>query len=120
VEVSTDGGRSWKDAGLQQPIFSKAWTRFLLGWNWDGKETQIMSRATNEYGDIQPTIMELAQLWGNQTKPPEPASEIASFWETAAISQFLNNPIQIWKVSQDGSIQDGTFSPFRMNSGLVR
>ncbi|MBZ5698769.1 MAG: sulfite dehydrogenase [Acidobacteriia bacterium] len=120
VEVSTDGGKTWKDARLQQPIFRKAWTRFLLGWNWNGTETQIMSRATNEYSDIQPTIMELAKLWGNQTTPPEPASEIASFWETAAISQFLNNPIQIWKVSQDGSIRDGTFSTFKMNPGLVR
>jgi sulfane dehydrogenase subunit SoxC len=120
VEVSTDGGRSWKDASLQQPIFSKAWTRFLLNWNWDGKQTEIMSRATNEYGDIQPTVMELAQLWGKQTNPPESAAQIASFWETAAISQFLNNPIQIWKISPDGSVHDGTFSNFRMLPGLVR
>ncbi|MBZ5700087.1 MAG: sulfite dehydrogenase [Acidobacteriia bacterium] len=113
VEVSTDGGRTWKDANLQQPIFSKAWTRFRHPWNWDGAETQIMSRATNEYGNIQPTIMELAKLWGDDRTPPLPATQIVSFWETAEMSTYLNNPIQIWKVNQDGSIQDATYSTLK-------
>lgn len=113
VEVSTDGGRTWKDARLQMPVFRKAWTRFLLGWNWDGTETQIMSRATNEYGDIQPTIMELAKLWGDDRTPPISAEKIISQWETAQMSTYLTNPIQIWKVNQDGSIQDATFSTLK-------
>ena len=113
VEVSTDGGKTWKDAHLQTPVFKKAWTRFLLGWNWDGSETQIMSRATNEYGDIQPTIMELAKLWGDDRTPPISAEKIMSQWETAQMSTYLTNPIQIWKLNQDGSIQDATFSTLK-------
>ena len=27
VEVTADAGKTWKDANLQQPVFSKAWTR---------------------------------------------------------------------------------------------
>ena len=111
VEVSTNGGKSWKDADLQQPIFSKAWTRFRLGWNWDGTETEIMSRCTNEYGDIQPTMMELAKLWGDDRTPPIPADKIMSFWQTASIAEFLNNPIQIWRVKPDGSVQDALYGP---------
>ena len=28
VEISTDDGKTWKDAELQQPVLSKAFTRF--------------------------------------------------------------------------------------------
>src|ERR1019366_1174256 len=41
VEVSTDGGRTWKDAQLQQPVLPKAHTRFCFPWNWNGEETVI-------------------------------------------------------------------------------
>ena len=112
VEVSTDNGGTWKDAQLQEPVFRKAFTRFRLGWNWDGAETVIMSRCTNEYGDIQPTMMELAQLWGNGREPRIPAAEIIKFWETANVGEFLNNPIQLWRVKQDGSVQDALYSSF--------
>ena len=37
VEISTDHGKTWKDAEMQQPVFSKAFTRFRLMWNWDGQ-----------------------------------------------------------------------------------
>ena len=37
VEVSTDGGRTWKDAKLQEPVLPKAHTRFRFHWNWDGR-----------------------------------------------------------------------------------
>ncbi|MBZ5698689.1 MAG: molybdopterin-dependent oxidoreductase [Acidobacteriia bacterium] len=115
VEVSTDNGWTWKDANLQQPIFSKAWTRFRLPWNWDGTETVIMSRCTNEYGDIQPTMLELAKLWGDDRTPPIPASEIEQWWETSSISEFLNNPIQPWRVKPDGSIQDALYNTLLPN-----
>jgi sulfane dehydrogenase subunit SoxC len=47
VEVSTDGGRSWVDAELQHPILPMATVRFRHLWNWDGRETVILSRATD-------------------------------------------------------------------------
>jgi len=38
VEVSTDGGKSWKEAKLQTPVHTKAHTRFTFDWVWDGEE----------------------------------------------------------------------------------
>jgi len=32
VDVSTDGGESWKEAKLQAPVLSKAHTRFNFDW----------------------------------------------------------------------------------------
>jgi len=114
VEVSTDSGRTWKDAVLQTPIYKKAHTRFRYDWNWDGSETVIMSRCTNEYGDIQPTMLELAQMWGDNHEPHISGEAIERFWETANISEFLNNPIQLWKIGQDGSVTDALYKNFNI------
>lgn len=114
VEVSTDNGRTWKDANIQQPVFRKAHTRFRFDWNWDGSETVIMSRCTNEFGEVQPTMMELAQMWGNGREPHIPAAEVIKFWETANISEFLNNPIQSWKIGKDGSVKDALYNTFNI------
>ncbi len=110
VEVSTDNARTWQDANLQTPIFSKAFTRFRLPWNWDGAETVIMSRCTNEFGDIQPTMLELAQLWGDTREPKIAGIEIERWWANAPIMEFLNNQILPWRVKPDGSIQDALYN----------
>lgn len=55
VDVSTDGGKTWAPAELQGPVQSKAHTRFRLMWDWNGRATTIMSRATDETGAAQPT-----------------------------------------------------------------
>ena len=55
VEVSTDGGASWRDAALQAPVMSKCLTRFRFPWRWDGGEARLASRATDETGYVQPT-----------------------------------------------------------------
>ena len=56
VDVSTDGGRTWTAAELQEPVLSKAHTRFRLMWQWDGRTAAtIMSRAVDETGAAQPT-----------------------------------------------------------------
>jgi hypothetical protein len=57
VEVSTDNRKAWKDAVLQTLVFKKAHTRFRFDWHWDGSETVITSRYTNEFGDIQSTML---------------------------------------------------------------
>jgi sulfane dehydrogenase subunit SoxC len=54
VEVSTDGGKTWKRAKLNLPVLSKAQSRFELEWVWDGKPTKIVSRAADEKGNLQP------------------------------------------------------------------
>src|SRR5216683_3789268 len=63
VEVSTDGGKNWKDAKIQGPVHSKAHTRFTFDWAWDGQEAIIQSRCTDETGDVQPTLAELSEHW---------------------------------------------------------
>jgi sulfane dehydrogenase subunit SoxC len=55
VEVSADGGQTWALAALTGPVLPKALTRFRLPWNWDGRPSTLMSRATDETGDTQPT-----------------------------------------------------------------
>jgi sulfane dehydrogenase subunit SoxC len=111
VEVTVDGGKTWKDANLQQPIFSKAWTRFRFPWNWNGTETVIASRCTDEFGQIQSTILGGAKLWGDDVTPHYTAEEIERWWADENITEFLVNPIQFWTVKTDGSVTDATFSP---------
>src|SRR5438477_831654 len=45
VDISTDKGQTWKPATLQQPVLPKAHTRFRYMWQWDGKPTDMLSRA---------------------------------------------------------------------------
>ena len=55
VEVSCDGGASWQEASLQTPVLDKAFTRFSIGWQWNGEAAILQSRVTDEAGNIQPT-----------------------------------------------------------------
>jgi sulfane dehydrogenase subunit SoxC len=55
VEISVDGGESWQDAALQEPILSKCLTRFRLPWAWSGAAAKLQSRATDETSQVQPT-----------------------------------------------------------------
>ena len=53
--VSADGGKSWAQAALQEPVLSKAFTRFRMPWSWDGGPAILQSRAWDEAGNVQPT-----------------------------------------------------------------
>lgn len=61
VELSTDGGRTWQDAQLQEPVHRKAHTRFRFGWTWDGGEAVLQSRCTDDQGAVQDA--EFIQPW---------------------------------------------------------
>ena len=37
VMVSADGGKSWAQAALEDPVLPKAFTRFRMPWRWDGQ-----------------------------------------------------------------------------------
>jgi sulfane dehydrogenase subunit SoxC len=87
VEVSVDGGRIWQDARLQSPVLPIAFTRFRFGWKWDGAEVVLQSRCTDEHGDVQPVLEDLVRARGEN-------------WG------YHFNPIQGWKVSADGSVQN--------------
>jgi sulfane dehydrogenase subunit SoxC len=86
VEISTDGGASWRDAELQQPVLPKAHTRFRFAWEWDGRDAVIASRVTDETGYRQPTRAELVARRGLH-------------------SNYHNNMIQAWKVKADGTVE---------------
>jgi sulfane dehydrogenase subunit SoxC len=87
VEVSTDGGKTWRDAGLQEPILPLAHTRFRLDWRWDGREAVLQSRCTDESGYVQPTLAALVKVRGLN-------------------SVYFNNAIQSWKLAADGSVHN--------------
>ena len=99
VEVSTDGGRTWKDAEMQNPVHRKAHTRFGFAWNWDGEETLLQSRSTDERGEVQPTVMELAKFL--RVEPD-------FFQKTSTVVGHFN-AIQSWKVTRDGSVLNALF-----------
>lgn len=64
VDVSTDGGRSWRTAALDQPVLAKCLTRFRLPWQWNGEPTLLASRAIDESGYVQPTREQLLDARG--------------------------------------------------------
>src|SRR3982074_874524 len=55
VMVSADGGKSWAEAALQDPIHPKAFTRFRMPRRWDGQPGALQGRARDEGGNLQPT-----------------------------------------------------------------
>ncbi|MBK0394917.1 sulfite dehydrogenase [Ramlibacter algicola] len=69
VDVSVDGGRTWQPAALQPPVLDRSLTRFTLPWAWDGRDTWIMSRATDETGDEQPTRDRIVAMRGTRPGP---------------------------------------------------
>jgi len=85
VEISADGGGTWRDAVLQEPRLSMAFTRFTLPWTWDGKEAVLQSRCTDESGYVQPTKDALVAVRGLN-------------------SQYHYNGIKAWKVMTNGSV----------------
>ena len=88
VEVSTDQGRSWADAELQGPVLPKCTVRFRHLWNWNGRDTVLLSRATDETGYVQPTLERLLAARGGRT------------------SYHWNN-IRGWTVRSDGAVTFG-------------
>jgi sulfane dehydrogenase subunit SoxC len=53
IEVSTDGGKTWKDAQIKGQALPIAHTRFGFDWVWNGEETELQSRCTDEKGQLQ-------------------------------------------------------------------
>jgi sulfane dehydrogenase subunit SoxC len=94
VEVSTDGGRRWNNAEIKGTAHRMAHTRFGYQWNWDGNEAELMSRCTDELGQVQPLRAQVARFWN---VPLDPAFRVPG----------LDNSIQPWRVARDGSVQNG-------------
>jgi sulfane dehydrogenase subunit SoxC len=85
VDVSVDDGKSWQEAQLQEPILTRALTRFRFPWHWDGRPAVIQSRAIDETGYVQPTLAELLAVRGDN-------------------SFYHNNAIWPWRIAADGEV----------------
>ncbi len=61
VDVTTDGGKTWRTAELEGPVMDKCLSRFTYSWDWDGGPAKIASRAVDSTGYVQPTVEQLAK-----------------------------------------------------------
>lgn len=61
VDITTDGGRTWQQAQLEEPVFDKCLTRFRYRWNWNGGSAEIASRCVDSTGYVQPSVAEIAK-----------------------------------------------------------
>jgi sulfane dehydrogenase subunit SoxC len=85
VEVSADGGQTWAEAALTDPVLSKAVTRFRMPWRRDGGPAVIMSRAIDETGAVQPSRNRLLA-------------------EKGPLISYHNNSTQAWSIDRDGGV----------------
>ena len=88
VDISTDRGRIWAPAELQEPVLPLATTCFRFMWDWDGTDTILMSRATDSTGYVQPTIQQFIEARGERTS-------------------YHSNHIRAWKVAAGGEVTYG-------------
>ncbi len=86
VDVTTDGGRTWREARLEEPVLDKCLTRFRYSWDWDGRPAEIASRAVDSTGYVQPTVADI-----------EKARAITGFVQH-------HNGVFPWSVSSSGEV----------------
>nr|WP_244818025.1 sulfite dehydrogenase [Caballeronia sp. Lep1P3] len=87
VDVSTDGGKTWRPARLTSAVHDRALTRFEADWQWDGAPANLQSRAIDETGYVQPTHDALVAARGVN-------------------SQYHYNGIQNWHVEATGEVRN--------------
>jgi sulfane dehydrogenase subunit SoxC len=87
VDVSVDGGVSWREAGFTSQVIPRALTRFGLEWDWDGSPALIQSRAVDETGYVQPTYGQLRAVRGSN-------------------SVYHKNAIHTWRLASDGTVSN--------------
>lgn len=87
VEISADGGRSWAEALLEEPVQDRHLTRFRAALNWQGQPATLLSRATDDIGSVQPTRS--AVVAGR-----------------AAGAFYHVNAIQAWQITTSGAVRN--------------
>jgi sulfane dehydrogenase subunit SoxC len=88
VDVTVDGGKTWTEARLEEPVLDKCLTRFRYTWNWAGGPAKIASRAVDSTGYVQPTVADIAK--------------------SRALAGFVqhHNGVFPWSVSQNGEVKN--------------
>jgi sulfane dehydrogenase subunit SoxC len=89
VDVSVDGGQSWRPAQFNVMAEPVCTVRFSYPWMWDGKPAVLQSRCTDETGYIQPTLKQLITIRGSHG----PFGSI-----------YHLNAIQSWAIDETGSV----------------
>ncbi|MBU1210747.1 MAG: sulfite dehydrogenase [Alphaproteobacteria bacterium] len=86
VDVTFDGGKTWREAKLEDPVLDKCLTRFRYSWDWDGGPAKIASRAVDSTGYVQPTVADIDKV--------------------RAITGFVqhHNGVFPWSVSSSGEV----------------
>lgn len=87
VDVSTDGGVTWKAARLKGMVLDKSLTRFSFDWNWTGSPALLQSRAVDETGYVQPTLGQLRDVRGVN-------------------SIYHKNAIHTWQLFESGEVRN--------------
>jgi len=87
VDVSFDGGRNWRTARIDGPVFNKACVRFYHDLDWNGEELLLQSRAMDDTGYVQPSKDALRKIRGVN-------------------SIYHNNGIQTWALKANGEVEN--------------
>jgi sulfane dehydrogenase subunit SoxC len=85
VDVSLDGGVTWREAKIKGLVLDKALTRFSLMYKWDGRPLLLQSRAMDSTGYVQPKLSQLREQRGGN-------------------SIYHKNSIHTWQMTEDGSV----------------
>jgi sulfane dehydrogenase subunit SoxC len=91
IDVSSDGGKTWREARITSVVLPRALTRFALDFEWDGSPLYLQSRAVDDTGYVQPTYSQLRAVRGTN-------------------SIYHKNAIHTWKVNENGSVDNVQFS----------
>ena len=87
VDVSLDGGRNWRTARIDGPVFDKACVRFYAEIEWNGEPLLLQSRAMDATGYVQPSKDALRKIRGVN-------------------SIYHNNGIQTWALKANGEVEN--------------
>jgi sulfane dehydrogenase subunit SoxC len=87
VDISFDGGKNWVEASLKGLVLPKAWTRFSLMYEYEGKPLLLSSRARDDAGHIQPTVKQERAVMGVE-------------------SVYHRNGIHTWQVTEKGEVNN--------------
>ena len=71
VEVSSDGGATWRDAALARPASATAWREWRAEWSASPGAHDLLARATDASGDIQP-LMQRRDPLGYENNAAQP------------------------------------------------
>jgi sulfane dehydrogenase subunit SoxC len=90
VEISTDGAKTWKAAQINLPALPKAQNRFQMDWDWDGRPTKIVSRSTDDRGNVQPDRKSFIGVHGTNALFHYNAQQTWAIDETGRVRNVLD------------------------------